>query len=153
MNSDSTSSLPADASTLLPHAHPMLLVDRIMTVNDDEKSSIVEAIIKPDCPFLSSDNLLNPEALAEVMAQAAAAQHGYNLARNNENEEEGFIVGIRKFCIKGTVKVKDILEVSVKLGPEIESLSVVYSTVRCKKREVASAELTVWHGRSNPIIS
>jgi predicted hotdog family 3-hydroxylacyl-ACP dehydratase len=80
------------------------------------------------------------------MAQAAAAQHGYNLAKDNKHEEKGFIVGIRRFKITGEASVNDKLSVSVKLGPEIESLSVVYGTVTCRSNQIASIELTVWHG-------
>jgi predicted hotdog family 3-hydroxylacyl-ACP dehydratase len=146
MISESNCSFPIDASQFLPHKPPMLMVEQIISVNDQEKSSVIETTVRPDSLFLSEENTLYGEALIEIMAQAAAAQHGYNLAKENKHEEKGFIVGIRKFEITGEASVNDKLSVSVKLGPEIESLSVVYGTVTCRSNQIASIELTVWHG-------
>jgi predicted hotdog family 3-hydroxylacyl-ACP dehydratase len=146
MISESNCSFPIDASQFLPHKPPMLMVEQIVSVNDQEKSSLIETTVHPDSLFLSEENTLYGEALIEIMAQAAAAQHGYNLAKENKHEEKGFIVGIRKFEITGEAFVNDKLSVSVKLGPEIESLSVVYGTVTCRSNQIASIELTVWHG-------
>jgi len=136
---------PIDASQFIPHKPPMLMVGQIVSVDDQEKSSIIETTVHHDSPFLSEKNTLYGEALIEIMAQAAAAQHGYNLAKDNKKEEKGFIVGIRKFEISGEAAINDKLSVSVKLGPEIESLSVVYGAVICKNKQIASTELTVWH--------
>jgi predicted hotdog family 3-hydroxylacyl-ACP dehydratase len=146
MTSESNYSFPIDASQFLPHKPPMLMVEQIVSVNDQEKSSVIETTVRPDSLFLSEENTLYGEALIEIMAQAAAAQHGYNLAKENKHEEKGFIVGIRRFKITGEASVNDKLSVSVKLGPEIESLSVVYGTVTCRSNQIASIELTVWHG-------
>ena len=136
---------PVDVNQFLPHKPPMRMVDRILSVDDDSKSSIIETTIRSDFPFLGPDNSLQGEALIEIMAQAAAAQHGYNLKREEKKEEKGFIVGIRKFEIKQQAHEGDLLEISVKLGPEIESLSVVYCKVFFGGDVIASAELTVWH--------
>ena len=124
----------------------MLMVERIISVDDGEKSSVIETTIRPGNPFIPDTKTLEAEALIEIMAQAAAAQHGYNLAKAQKREEKGFIVGIRKFAVSGKAVVGDRLQVSVKLGPEIESLSVVYGSVSCRNVELASVELTVWHG-------
>ena len=147
MTSPDNLTIPIDASHFLPHRHPMLMVDRIISINDEEKSSLIETTIQHDFPFITEDNKLEGEALIEIMAQAAAAQHGYNLAKKSSKEEEGFIVGIRKFKILGEVSVGDTLQVSVKLGPEIESLSIVYGGVICNDKHIASIELSVWHGQ------
>ena len=80
MISESNYSFPIDASQFLPHKPPMLMVEQIVSVNDQEKSSVIETTVRPDSLFLSEENTLYGEALIEIMAQAAAAQHGYNLA-------------------------------------------------------------------------
>ena len=146
MTTESRFSLPCDASQFLPHKPPMLMVERIVSVNDEEKSSVIETTVRPGNLFISDTNTLEAEALIEIMAQAAAAQHGYNLAKAKKREEKGFIVGIRKFTVTGEAGAGDNLQVSVKLGPEIESLSVVYSSISCRNAEIASVELSVWHG-------
>ena len=148
MTSSDNLTIPINVSRFLPHRHPMLMVDRIIGVNDDEQSSIIETTVRDSFPFVAENNLLEGEALIEIMAQAAAAQHGYNLAKKSSREEEGFIVGIRRCKILKEVFVGDTLQVSVKLGPEIESMSVVYGGVTCNNENIASIELSVWHGQT-----
>jgi len=137
---------PVDTSQFMPHKPPMLLVDRIIKFDDALKSSVIETIVRPDSLFVNSDGILEETALIEMMAQAAAAQHGFNLARKDQTEEKGFIVGIRKFSVLKKVCTGQSLNIEVRLGPEIESLSVVFCTVKHNTEEIASAELTVWHG-------
>lgn len=138
--------LPYDVASLIPHKPPILMIDRIISIDDNKKSSVIETVVRKDFPFINEDGSLQEEALIEIMAQASAAQHGYNLKREGKKEEKGFIVGISKFEIKGIASVGDRLEISVQLGTEIESLSVVFASVVCNGSEIASTELKVWHG-------
>ena len=138
--------LPISVENFLPHRKPILMINRILEVNDPEKSSIIEAIIDDNNLFVDNDGKLEPEALIEIMAQAAAAQHGYNLARENKKEEKGFLVGIKKFNFLQDVKKGDSLQIEVKLGTEIESLSMIHGKTFCNGNEIATIEFTVWHG-------
>ena len=144
--SEKSLTLPVRASLFMPHKPPMLMVDKIISINDRDKSSVIESVVTHDWLFLDSDGKLDREAHMEIMAQAAAAQHGYNLASGGKQEERGFIVGIKRFSVRGDAFADDILSVNVELGPEIESLSVVYGKIFRDGSELSSAELTVWHG-------
>ena len=77
---------PIEVDSLLPHRPPMLLVDRIISIDDDAKSSTVETTVKKEFPFIDNENCLHGEALIEIMAQASAAQHGYNLERDGKKD-------------------------------------------------------------------
>ncbi|NOY74537.1 MAG: 3-hydroxyacyl-ACP dehydratase [Kiritimatiellaeota bacterium] len=135
------------ASRLIPHSTPMLMVEKIISVNDSLKSSRLKTTILESNPFLDETGTLLPSVYLELISQGAAAQHGFNLIRDGRNEEEGFLVGVRDFNVYGDAFLGDVLTIEVALGVEIESLSVVRGTVRKKDETVmAEAEITVWHG-------
>lgn len=137
-----------NADDLIPHAPPMRLVERIISFDDSLKSSITETTIRSSFPFLDDDGAFLPSAFLELIAQAAATQHGYNLKRDSLSEEEGFLVGVRNLRVHSTARVGDILSIKVQLGTEIDALSVVSGAVFRTDELLAEAEITVWH-RSN----
>ena len=102
--------------------------------------------VSADSPFVGINNELDPEAFLEIIAQAAAAQHGYNIKRDGGKEEKGFLVGTRNFMIHGKAFAEDKLTVQVECTTEIESLSAVSGTVSKNNQMLASAVITVWHG-------
>jgi len=143
--------LPFDASGLTPHEPPILMVETIESYDDDAKSAVIGLEIRGDNPFLSEGGLLRREAMIEIMAQAAAAQDGFNVLRDGGNPgEKGFLVSVSNFAVERDLRVGDALEVSVELGPEFDALSVVYCGIRGKDGgKIASAELTVWKKRGD----
>jgi predicted hotdog family 3-hydroxylacyl-ACP dehydratase len=143
--------LPYPAMELTPHEPPILMVETINSVDDDAESAVIGLTVRETNPFLEADGRLANEALIEIMAQAAAAQDGFNALRDgNPARREGFLVGVSKFSVERGVVLGDELEVSVELGPEFESLCVVFCGIRGKDGGIASAELTVWKGAGKP---
>jgi predicted hotdog family 3-hydroxylacyl-ACP dehydratase len=141
------SSSPVNAGNYIPHKSPVKMVDAIIEWNDDEKSSLVSAGVPVDSPFVNSFGIVDNECLLEIIAQAAAAQHGFNLFRDGQPEEQGFIAGVNFMKITEPVHVNEPLFVSVKCGTEISSLSVVNGIIRSRNgRLKAEAAITVWHG-------
>jgi len=143
--------LPYDVSELTPHEPPILMVETINSVDDDAEAAVIGLTISEDNPFLDADGILEREALIEIMAQAAAAQDGYNSIRKGlPPSSKGFLVGASKLEVEQDAKKGDELEVAVALGPEFDALSVVFCEVRGKNGKVASAELTVWKEPTKP---
>ena len=81
-----------DLSSMLPHDHPMILVDRLLS--SDDLSAVIEATIRDEYPFTSG--AIGTWVGLEFMAQAAAI-----LAKISGPHEEraklGFLLGSRKF--------------------------------------------------------
>lgn len=140
------SDLPIDTKGLIPHQPPMKMVDRIISYSDADKSSVLELTIAGESPFVDNKGQLAPECYLEIIAQAAAAQHGFNLHRDGAKEEQGFLVGARNVNITGQAKAGDILLIKVACGIEIESVSSVSGNIYKGEEEIASAQITVWHG-------
>ena len=135
-----------NAVDLIPHALPMRMIDEIVSFDDSLKSSVSEATVRFSFPFLDDDGDLLHSAYLELIAQASAAQHGFNLQRNGLSEEDGFLVGVRNLTIHSTAHIGDILTIHIQLGTEIDALSVVAGAVFCSQTLLAEAEITVWHG-------
>lgn len=102
--------------------------------------------VNADLPFVDANNKLDPEAFLEIIAQAAAVQHGYNIKLDGGKEEKGFLVGARNLIIHGQAFVGDKLTVQIECTTEIDSLSAVAGTVSKNNKILASAVITVWHG-------
>lgn len=135
-----------EAADLIPHTPPMRMIDKIVSFDDSLKSSVSEATVRSSFPFLDDDGDLLPSAYLELIAQASAAQHGFNLQRNGSSEEEGFLVGVRNLSIHSTARIGDTLTIHIQLGTEIDVLSVVAGSVSRGETLLAEAEITVWHG-------
>ena len=90
--------LPCDASPLVPHGPPMLLVSRLIEKADEDDEhgvSVVEATVPRSGPFILNNSVL-PEYCIEVMAQAIATVDGYPLQENSP-PSTGFLTGIDSF--------------------------------------------------------
>lgn len=134
---------------LIPHQLPMLMIDSIVNYDDSAKTAILEYTIKASSPFVDSNGKLAPESFLEIIAQAAAAQHGFNLQRNGKPEETGFLVGARGCLVTGKAFAGDKLTVYVACGTEMESVSAVKGEIFNSGEKIFSAGITVWHGTKN----
>ena len=138
---------PINVNQLIPHQHPIRMVDTIVDYDDSTKQATLEVVINDDSPFVDSNGEIAPETFLEIIAQSTAAQHGFNLQRSGKGDEKGFLVGVRDFAIEGKAFAGDKLTISVECGTEIESVSAVKGEIFNAGRKIASAGITVWHGK------
>ena len=85
--------LPPIAS-LIPHAGPMILLDRVLEV--DAQQLTAEVVIRTDALFCEQ-NRVGGWVGIEYMAQAIAALAGWNAKQKNEPVRIGFLVGTRQY--------------------------------------------------------
>jgi len=118
-----------DISSMLPHDHPMIFVDKL--ISSDDVSAVVEATIKDEYPF-TSENIGTWIGL-EFMAQAAAILA--NLAEpHGEKAKLGFLLGSRKFTahapkfIPGQkIFISINLDSEVLAGPTVNATGIIKS--------------------------
>lgn len=153
MISDSRNPLVAgilpDVRTLLPHSGVMVLLDRVVSV--DEESLCAEVRVRPDSLFMGRDGVGSWVGV-EYMAQAIAAFAGYNARLQGEAVKMGFLLGTRRYeahCdrfVTGTVlmvKVQRVLQADNGIGSfecQIESVEGAMS----KAQPLARATITVF---------
>ena len=138
---------PVNAKKFIPHRPPMCLVNKIIDYDDSAKKATLEFTVNLNSPLISPSGELPPENFLEIIAQATAAQHGFNLARNRDDDEKGFLVGVRNFKVYGKAFAGDKLTISVECGTEIESVSAIDGKIFKADQQLASAGITVWHGK------
>jgi len=80
---------------LLPHAGDMILIDRILSFDDEQIHT--HATVKPGGLFNRDDGALPAWVGIELMAQSVAAFAGCHARRRGDAVELGFLLGTRKF--------------------------------------------------------
>lgn len=101
-----------DIRSLVPHAGPMVLLDRVIAVDAD--SLCAEVTILPDSLFC------RPEGVGawvgiEYMAQAIAAHAGHAARLRGEPVKVGFLLGSRRYeCMRPSFRIGSVLRVSIR---------------------------------------
>ncbi|WP_458129069.1 hotdog family protein [Pseudomonas sp. Z2-11] len=80
---------------LLPHAGDMILIDRILSFDDEQIHTL--ATVRPGGLFNRDDGALPAWVGIELMAQSVAAFAGCHARQRGDAVELGFLLGTRKF--------------------------------------------------------
>jgi len=83
-----------DIRSLLPHAGPMVLLERVVSV--DEESLLAEVCIRPGSLFCRAGGV-GAWVGIEYMAQAIGAWSGYAARLRGEAPKLGFLLGTRRY--------------------------------------------------------
>jgi predicted hotdog family 3-hydroxylacyl-ACP dehydratase len=83
-----------DIHTLVPHADPMVLLDRVIAA--DEESLTTQLTITEDSLFLDEKGVGSWIGI-EYMAQTIAAYAGYQSSLKGEPVRIGFLLGARRY--------------------------------------------------------
>jgi predicted hotdog family 3-hydroxylacyl-ACP dehydratase len=139
--------LPAIA-TLVPHAPPMLLLDRVHSHADDVTVCVVE--IKADSLFtVTRGGRREVPAVVgiEYMAQTIAAYAGLSAAKESRAPRIGFLIGCRELRLEvDAFAAGDVLLVEARrVWGENDLGSFVCKIVR-EGETLATATLTVYQG-------
>ncbi len=141
---------PVAAAGLLPHGPPMLMAEEVLGIDGATAAATVRLAVRPGNPFVDDRGQLDPAALVEIIAQAAAARHGALRRRAGAPPEEVRLLAVRQAAVEGLARVGDELRVEVQVVAAAPPAASVEGTVSCGDRRLASATLTVWHGPTVP---
>ena len=98
--------------TLIPHAAPMVLLDRVLTA--DAESMCAEVTIGANTLFCGAQGV-GAWVGVEYMAQAIAAHAGYAAQLRGDPVKIGFLLGARRYdCSRAWFTVGSVLHVHVK---------------------------------------
>ncbi len=96
MSQVNTNSFPFTMEQLVPHGHPMILIDTATSASDSQLTASVT--ICSDCLFFDSNLDGIPSWVGmEMMAQTIAAYAGYQNLKNGQPVKKGFLLGTRKY--------------------------------------------------------
>lgn len=134
---------PHPIEALLPHAHPMILLDR---VTGWETGKIEAALtIRPDSPFFEAGRGIAAHIAIEWMAQACGAYAGLDALIHKTPVRIGFLLGTRNFAAEqGWFQENDAVSVRAELVFQDGETGVFDCTVRCRDNLAAKAQLTLY---------
>lgn len=133
-----------DIRSLVPHAGPMVLLDRVISV--DQETLCAEVHIHADSLFASSAGVGGWVGI-EYMAQAIAAHAGYAARQRGEKVKIGFLLGTRRYeCRCSAFPLNSILRIHVQRLLQAEN---GLASFECRiddigGRSLASATITVF---------
>jgi len=133
-----------DIRSLLPHSGAMVLLDRV--VSADEDNLCAEVTIRSGALFCS-DKGVGAWVGIEYMSQAIAAYAGYRARQRGEPIRLGFILGTRRYdCSSPLFRIGSVLRISAKRLFEGENgwASFDCEIVDVERGPAAKATLTVF---------
>ena len=134
--------MPAIRS-LLPHSGPMVLLDRVISV--DEDSLLAEVCIRSDSLFCSGGGV-GAWLGIEYMAQAIGAWAGYTAQLRGEPVKLGFLLGTRRYeCRRPIFLLGSVLRVHVqRLFQSENGLASFKCFIDNEEGRVVTANVTVF---------
>ena len=132
-----------DIRSLIPHSGAMVLLDRVIAV--DEESLCAEVRIRPDSLFCAASGVGAWVGL-EYMAQTIAAFAGYTAYLHGKAVKPGFLLGARRYeCTLPMFSLGSLLRVHVRRVLQSENgLGSFQCRIEHGQEEVATATLTVF---------
>ena len=132
-----------DIRSLLPHAGPMVLLDRVISV--DEDSLLAEVCIRSDSLFCNGGGV-GAWVGVEYMAQAIGAWAGYTAQLRGESVKLGFLLGTRRYeCWRPIFLLGSVLRVHVqRLFQSENGLGSFECSIDNEEGRVATANVTVF---------
>jgi radical SAM protein with 4Fe4S-binding SPASM domain len=137
--------LPVDAARVVPHKPPMLLLDRLLEVK--ERASVSEMTVRGDMIFVDHSGQLDEASYPEIFSQAVAAQEGFRTIGKNNSQQEGLLLGLKKFEIFGTAGVGDTLRISLKKAVKYGDFGILTGEITRGNELIARGEVKVWQGK------
>jgi len=132
---------PAD---LLPHAPPMVLLDRLLDWSDDSVSAALT--IGPETPFLDPGRGVPAHVGLEWMAQTCGLFAGLGAKAKNEPVRLGFLLGTRRYkALRPVFTEGETLTVCARLVLREGGMAVfACGILDAEGSEVATAQLTLY---------
>jgi predicted hotdog family 3-hydroxylacyl-ACP dehydratase len=128
---------------LLPHARPMILLDRVMARLDD--GIVTELAIHPGLPFFQQGRGIPAHIALEWMAQTCGAHVGATASDTKQPVRVGFLLGTRDFRSDVDWFTEgQVVQVTARLVFHEGETAVFDCHVSCDDRIVVTAQLTVY---------
>jgi len=137
------SNLP-DVSTLVPHEAPMILIDKLLSA--DENNVHCQVFINHKSPFFDEQSqAVGAWVGIEYMAQTISAWSGYQSLLKSESSPIGFLLGSRRYsCNSPLFNNGDILDIYAEKLLENEGMGVFSCSIKCADKELANGQLNVF---------
>lgn len=136
-----------DISNFLPHRHPFLLVDKVLTIDEEHVCTLFK--IKEDCIFIEN-NRFNEIGLVENAAQTCSSIVGKSFFEEDDLEGKGtkligYISSIKKITVFDCPKVGETITSKAVLKSRMDtdhfSICAIDCTILKEEKELLSCEM------------
>ncbi|MFH0257559.1 hotdog family protein [Vibrio rumoiensis] len=143
MTEINASSLP-DIKDLVPHAAPMILVDKLISV--DEQTIHTQVMIKTDELFFNAEAQSVPGYVGiEYMAQSIAAWSGFQAWQKGQVPSVGFLLGSRRYQSEcSEFPLGETLDIHAEQVMENNGMAVFQCRIEIQGQEMANAQLNAF---------
>lgn len=136
-----------DITKFLPHRHPFLMVDHVLSIDDEHVSTSYH--ITEDCLF-NDQGFFNEVGLVENAAQTCSSIVGKSYFDGNESSNIkliGYISAIKKVTVFSLPKVDTTIVTNAKLLSRFDTDEFSICTLKCEivqdAKELVSCELNL----------
>lgn len=145
--------LPMRASELLPHSGDIVLLDEILSCDDDAltaRATVKPGLTRPGLArpglFNQADGSLPPWIGLEILAQAVAAWSGWQALVAGRPVRMGFLLGTRQYeCQVDAFAPGAVLTVQVERSLQDNAgMGVFQGSIQEGARQIAQARLNVY---------
>lgn len=143
MTETNNASLP-NIADLIPHAAPMILVDKLIAV--DQQSIHTQVSIKADELFFNAESQSVPGYVGiEYMAQSIAAWSGFQAKQKGEPPSVGFLLGSRRYHSECSgFPLGETLDIYAEQVMESNGMAVFQCRIETQGETLASAQLNAF---------
>lgn len=138
--------LPWAIEELLPHDHPMILIDEVH--EDSEQGFYSLTRISEDCPFFEAGCGVPSYVGIEYIAQTVGALVGLAARREDEAVQPGYLLGARTYNA-GTPYFKPGMQLTTRVSATFESGNLAkYDGTICDEtgKTLVETSLTLYSG-------
>ena len=133
---------PHPIEALLPHAHPMILIDRV--IGWDGQAIETALVVRADAPFFERGKGIAAHIAIEWMAQSCGAFVGLEALAEQRPVRVGFLLGTRDFTADQPWFLEhDLVTIRAELVFRDGETGVFDCRVRCRDALAARAQLTL----------
>ncbi|WP_295892010.1 hotdog family protein [uncultured Vibrio sp.] len=129
---------------LLPHDEPMILIDRVLSIDVDSIRAQVD--IGSKNPFYNEETQTIPAYVGiEFMAQAIAAWSGYHAIAQSEQPPIGFLLGSRRYhTLCDAFSNGQVIDIYAEQVMESNGMAVFSADLEHQGVKIATAQLNVY---------
>jgi predicted hotdog family 3-hydroxylacyl-ACP dehydratase len=135
-------SLPAKADHFLPHAFPMVFIDRLLEA--DGERGLCDLQLTSAHIFVDSQGRMDRTCYVELAAQSFAAVEGWKLVCQGARFSSGFLVGVQAFECLDDARIGDLLQIeTIELGG-FDGYTVVRATINRGEETIAQGKIKLY---------
>ena len=135
-------SLPAKADHFLPHAFPMVFIDRLLEA--DGERGLCELELTSAHIFVDAQGRMDRACFVELAAQSFAAVKGWKLACQDTPFSSGFLVGVQAFECLDDASVGDLLQIETMELGGFDGYTVVRATINRGGETIAGGKIKLY---------